>query len=124
MAHNLYQLSYYTGNRDWEAMVDRMLTIVAPMAKAYGSAFSNWLDLMLRRSAPMQEVVICGEGAVAELKKLHAKGYRPYLMVDGCESEEKTAATRNRLVPNELFFYSCRDRTCDLPVRSMQELYL
>lgn len=122
MAHNLYQLSYYTGNREWEEMLDRMLAVIKPMVKGYGSAFSNWLDLMLRRSAPLQEVVICGEGAVAELKKLHAKGFRPYLMVDGCEREEKTAATRNRLVDGRLLVYHCNNHVCGLPCSDVDRL--
>ncbi|MFM7079469.1 MAG: thioredoxin domain-containing protein [Bacteroidota bacterium] len=122
MARNLYQLSYYTGNREWEAMSDRMLAVITPMVKGYGSAFSNWLDLMLQRSVLLQEVVICGTGAIAELKKLHEKEYQPYLMVDGCEADSRTPATQNRLVDDKLVVYYCNNHVCGLPFPDMDGL--
>lgn len=123
MAQNLFQLSYYTGNQDWEKMSDRMLSVVSPLVKGYGSAFSNWLDQMLRRSVILQEVVICGKGAVAELRKLHEKEYQPYLMVDGCEQQSLTPATKNRLVDGKILVYHCNDRVCGLPFPDVDRLF-
>jgi uncharacterized protein YyaL (SSP411 family) len=116
MAQNLFQLSYYTGNQDWEAMSDRIQSVVMPLVKGYGSAFSNWLDLMLRRSLPIEEVVICGEGAVAERKKLNDKPYQPYLMIDGAVDVEKTPATINRLIKDKTRVYICKGNTCEFPI--------
>lgn len=116
MAQNLYALSYYTGHAEWDQLSRQMLQRVLPMATAYGSAFSNWLDLAVRLQLPMIEVVICGPAAHDYMNMMQQHRYNPYLMVDGSAVIGKTPATHNRLQQGKLMLYYCKDRVCDLPV--------
>jgi uncharacterized protein YyaL (SSP411 family) len=116
MAQNLFALSYYTGNPDWEKMSRKMVQTVVPMAKAYGSAFSNWLDLSCRMQLPMEEIVICGRDASEYMNHLHQKHYIPFSMVDGAVAESNTPATKGRIQKGKTFLYRCRDHVCDAPV--------
>ena len=116
MAQNLYTLSYYTGNSDWDQLSRKMVQAVLPMSLSYGSAFSNWLDLACRMRSSFEELVICGEGATAYMNHLQQNHYVPYIMVDGAILESKSPATVGRLHPEKLFMYRCRDRVCDLPI--------
>lgn len=115
MAHNLSRLSYYTGNAEWESKCRDMIQMVLPMVSGYGSAFSNWLDLIFGMQLPKVEKVICGPDATRHILELNQKYYEPYVVFDGTVEKEQTPATKNRLQDGKTLLYVCKDRVCGLP---------
>ena len=115
MAHNLSRLSYYTGNADLESKCLGMIQMVLPMVSGYGSAFSNWLDLIFGMQLPKVEKVVCGKDAVQRLLQMNQSHYEPYVVFDGSVAIEQTPATKNRLPEGKTVLYVCRDSVCGLP---------
>ncbi|MFM7823168.1 MAG: thioredoxin domain-containing protein, partial [Bacteroidota bacterium] len=115
MAHNLSRLSYYTGNAEWENKCRDMIQMVLPMVSAYGSAFSNWLDLIFGMQLNKVEKVVCGKDAAKHLLQMNQSHYEPYVVYDGATEKENTPATKNRLQDGKTLLYVCKDRVCGLP---------
>jgi len=115
MAHNLSRLSYYTGNAEWEIKCRDMIQMVLPMVSGYGSAFSNWLDLIFGMQLPKIEKVICGRDSIRHILERNQKYYEPYVVFDGTVEKEQTPATMNRLQDGKTLLYVCKDRVCGLP---------
>jgi uncharacterized protein YyaL (SSP411 family) len=115
MAHNLSRLSYYTGNTEWESKCLDMIQMVLPMVSGYGSAFSNWLDLIFGMQLPKIEKVICGRDSIRHILERNQKYYEPYVVFDGTVEKEQTPATKNRLQDGKTLLYVCKDRVCGLP---------
>ncbi|MFM8916409.1 MAG: thioredoxin domain-containing protein, partial [Bacteroidota bacterium] len=115
MAHNLSRLSYYTGIAEWENKCRDMIQMVLPMVSGYGSAFSNWLDLIFGRQLTKVEKVVCGKDAAKHLLQMNQSHYEPYVVYDGATEKENTPATKNRLQEGKTLLYVCKDRVCGLP---------
>ncbi len=120
MAKNLFKLGQYFDNEHYSQSAKTMLNNVLPALQDYGSAYSNWLDLMINYSEPFYEIAISGTEAfkrVLELNKL----YLPNVIIAGSTQDEDFPLLKHRFVRDETHIYVCINKTCKRPVRTIEE---
>jgi uncharacterized protein YyaL (SSP411 family) len=119
MANVLYKLSLLFDNAHYEKVALQMLYNMIP-AMDYPSAFSNWLNLWLDLSADNRELAVCGEESVEALAALN-KAYLPHVIIAGTTQESVIPFLQNRFVKNNLMFYVCQNKACNLPSDSVEK---
>lgn len=117
LANVLYKLGILFNNPHYEDTALNMLAHLIPVMD-YPSAFSNWLNLWLNLSGQNRELAICGDTAENEVKKINSL-YLPHVIVAGSITESAMPFLQNRFVKDDLMFYVCRDKTCNLPVNDI-----
>ncbi|RIA10235.1 hypothetical protein OE09_2090 [Flavobacteriaceae bacterium MAR_2010_72] len=123
MAKNLFKLSHYFDNAHFREAASTMLNNVKTEITDYGSAYSNWLDLMLNYTEPYYEVAISGEEALAKKEKLD-QTYIPNKLIIGSTEDSNLPLLENRYVAGETYIYVCVNKACKLPVTSVNQAVL
>ena len=96
-----------------------MLYLIIPNLD-YPSAFSNWLNLWLDLSPKNKELAICGENALEAIKQINSH-YIPHVLIAGSKQQSSIPFLEGRFIENNLFFYVCQNKTCNLPVTDFKE---
>lgn len=120
MAKNLFKLGHYFENDHYSQNAKRMLNNVQPELQNYGSAYSNWLDLMLNYVVPFYEIAISGTEAIKRVLDLN-KVYLPNVIVAGSTQDEDLPLLKHRFIRDETLIYVCINKTCRLPVKTIEE---
>ncbi|WP_044404721.1 thioredoxin domain-containing protein [Lacinutrix sp. Hel_I_90] len=120
MAKTLFKLSHYFENQYYYKVATAMLHNVKPEMSKYGSAFSNWLDLMLNYTLPFYEVAIVGKDAMAKISELNTH-YLPNKIVVGSRGENELPLLKNRFSEGKTFIYVCENSACKLPTTETEE---
>jgi uncharacterized protein YyaL (SSP411 family) len=120
IANNLYVLSIYFNNSHYEKIARKMLLCVLPNID-YPSAFSNWLNLLLQFSNDNKELAICGKDALQYSDKFNSL-YKPNVVVAGTNKNSKLPFLQNRYIENQMLFYLCENKTCQLPIENFKEI--
>jgi uncharacterized protein len=123
MASNLYNLSLLMDNKDYRLKALRMVQKIIKLVKTEPQYLTNWASVISNLVEPTAEVVIVGENAQEEALKLH-QYFLPNKVVLGANQEGKSTLPllANRgLINNATTFYVCRNKTCQLPVNSLEE---
>lgn len=115
MAKNLFKLSRYFENTNFEEIAHQMLKNVSEEIARYPSGFSNWLDLLLNFKSDFYEVVVVGENAKTVIEEINSN-YLPNTIMAGSKGEQAGALFKNRFVPGKTLVYVCKNNTCKLPV--------
>jgi hypothetical protein len=114
MARNLNKLGIYFSMPDWINQTELMLNTIKEELINYGAGYSNWASLVLEKHADNQELVITGEGAISEAKRLR-KQYKPNVIFAASEGKSHLPIFNGRIVNSELTYYLCRGNSCDAP---------
>jgi Highly conserved protein containing a thioredoxin domain len=109
----LYDLPEYT-NRAQE-----MLLTVGEQFVQGGVYYANWAMLAGKLSYPGCEVVITGKNAINTALELQKK-YLPNVIFAGGDSENLPLIT-DRMSDGETTIYVCHNKTCHLPVHTIEE---
>lgn len=120
MAKNLFRLSHYFDNVNFNKTAVTMLNNVKPEMQEYPSGYSNWFDLMLNYTNPFYEVAIVGEDLNEKLSELN-KTYLPNKLIAGSTSENNMPLLQNRYNPNNTLIYVCVNKACKLPVSEVEQ---
>ena len=120
MANILFKLSIYFGNDYYETVCHQMLQNMIPTFE-YPSAFSNWMNVLLHFSEQNRELAICGEKALANLKKLN-QNYLPNIIIAGSSNVSALPFLENRFSEGETLFYLCHNKSCNLPTLNFEEI--
>ena len=120
MANNLFRLSIYFNNSHYEKVTQQMLQIILPTID-YPSAFSNWLHVFLNFSTQNKELAICGNEAISFIKKIN-QSYNPNIVLAGTQKLSSLPFLQDRFSENEILFYLCQNRTCQMPIHDFQEI--
>ncbi|WP_051285225.1 thioredoxin domain-containing protein [Aequorivita capsosiphonis] len=115
MAKNLFVLSKYFEENDFEAISHQMLKNVISEIDQYPSGFSNWLDLLLNFQNDFYEIVVVGNHASEKIKEIN-KNYLPNIIIAGSKDQNEGALFKNRYVPEETLIYICVNNACQLPI--------
>lgn len=115
MAKNLFLLSKYFEETNYDEISHQMLKNVSEEIKQYPSGFSNWMDLMLNFKSSFYEVVVVGSNASEKIKELNTN-YLPNIIIAGSTGEKDGPLYENRYVPDETLIYVCENNACKLPV--------
>jgi uncharacterized protein YyaL (SSP411 family) len=121
MASNLYVLGKILDRNDYTELSDNMLSRMDKMLKTDVQWVTNWAALYCYRASPTAEIVIVGNES-DELRKDLDRFFIPNKVVLGTSSlsqlpllQEKTDRDGKALI------YVCYDKTCQLPVASVEE---
>lgn len=113
MAHNLFKLSHFYNNDNFQQISDQMLRTVQPHIIKYPSGYSNWSSLLLYRIFGVYEIAITG--SLAEEKRVELESYYiPNKILLGGTSG--TLPLLEDKWDTETKIYVCQNRSCSLPV--------
>lgn len=120
MGKNLFVLSIYFENSNYEKIARRMLQNILPTI-TYPSGYSNWLDLALDFSVENKELAICGNLALkygSEITNL----YLPNLVLAGTKVKSILPFLKDRYDADQNLFYLCQNQTCLTPTTNFKEI--
>ena len=120
MAKNLFRLSWLLDKPDYLNIAHKMTDLVRGNVENYPSGFSNWSQLILNLNESHYEVAIAGENAKSLLKELQ-KHYLPQVIFCAGPSEYGLPLLKGRLVPGKTLIYICQNKSCMLPVETVEE---
>ncbi len=118
MAHNLYRLGHWFADDTYLSKANQMLLNVHPQIKTYGSAYSNWANLLLNEVFGIYEIAITGSDFEHKRQELEKK-YIPNKIVLG-GSAGSLPLLQDKW-GNETRVFVCRNKTCQLPVTTIAE---
>jgi hypothetical protein len=114
MAENLYNLSLIYGNSFYKKTSEQMLATAMPLAKSYGGAYSNWLNLALNHVGTYYEVAVSGPEAETKQKEFYGK-YLPNTIIVAKESDSQIPLMQDRFSESETLIFVCIEGSCKLP---------
>lgn len=119
MALNLYALGHYLYNEEYLKQARIMLTSAEPLMLQQAAFFYNWFELYRKLLQEPYEVAIVGDNA-EQLRSQLSKEYLPNSLLLGGE-EENLELLKMKLVEGKTMIYICRNKTCQLPVETIEE---
>ncbi|WP_229311436.1 thioredoxin domain-containing protein [Larkinella rosea] len=126
MAHNLYTLSLLLekpvdGAPAYGLLVEAMLGRVQPLLEQNADYLTHWAALYALRVKPTVEIAIVGPEAEAFRRDIDQRFF-PNKVLAGTETTSNLPLLENRTTINgETAIYVCYNRTCQLPVTTVEE---
>lgn len=120
MALNLFQLGRYFDRQEWAGRAESMLAHVSASLREYGAGYSNWACLALNLTYAFREVVIVGNNVDEKLRGLYQQGLTNTILAAHDQPSELPLA-KDRFMEGRTLFYVCENKTCKLPVTSVEE---
>ncbi len=120
MAINLYQLSVYFDEENYRQISEKLLKSVIKEIESYGPGYSNWGLLLLQYLRPQTEVVIVGKSVNENLLALY-KQSPPNVIFALSDTRSDLPLLKNRYVESETLIYVCKNNSCLLPTKSIEE---
>jgi uncharacterized protein len=120
MANNLHKLFLLYGDPGYMEKAEKMLQHIMPLFEKYPYAFANWGTLMLKLTGDYYEIVIAGENAEDNLIKMNSQ-YKPNVLWAITSNQSNIPLLKGRFKPGETLIYLCRNGSCRLPVKNVQE---
>lgn len=121
MAQNLYVLGKILDRQDYLDLSDQMLSKMNKILLADVQWVTNWAALYCQKASPTAEIAIVGEQA-DELRKDFDRFFIPNKVVVGTKTLSQLPLLENRTkVEGKTAIYVCFDKTCQLPVTSVEE---
>ena len=119
MAKNLFKLSKYFEDAEFNKISQQMLKNVLDEIEAYPGGFSNWLDLLSNYQNDFYEVVVVGKDAPEKIGELN-KNYFPNIIVAGSTMDDNRPLFKNRYEEGETLIYICVNNACQKPLSDTQ----
>ncbi|MGV3547649.1 MAG: thioredoxin domain-containing protein [Pedobacter sp.] len=118
IAQNLQKLGLFFDDEVYRERASAMLKAVLPRIKAYGSAYSNWSIQLLNEVYGINEIAIAGNDFRTVKKELDKQYIPNKITLAGNKSSLPLLQHKQS---EETKIYVCRDKTCQLPVASVEE---
>jgi uncharacterized protein YyaL (SSP411 family) len=123
MANALFILGKYFDDKNYTDISLRMLISVKEGVESYPSSYSNWANLAMNESFLFHEIIITGINS-EELRKNLSANYLSNVIFAGLSKDSsKLSLLKNRFVKNKSLIYVCTNKTCKLPVESIEEVF-
>lgn len=120
MAKALYLLGHLLDQERYLRIARQQTLNLKETALKHTAFYANWAMLTDCFMQEPYEVAICGSDAL-ELRKDMAKGYRPDAIVLGAERESTLPLLVGKYQTGSTWVYVCRNKTCQLPVKTVEE---
>ncbi|WP_321515567.1 hypothetical protein [Marinifilum fragile] len=121
MAKSLFMLGTYLEKETYLERSKQMLANVYERILKVPSYHFNWGQLFFCLANSTYELVVVGDLAVREKQNIESL-FLPNVLISGSLTESNLPLLKNRYVPNQTSFYLCKDRSCKIPVTSVEEL--
>jgi len=125
MAHNLYRLGILLDSPEHTALAMDMVDRVKRHLTTAPRDLAHWSSLFSMLSHPTAEIVVVSEKPEAAIKAL-GESFMPNKVVAGKRAETTSdlpLLEDRELVNGKDTFYLCYNKTCQLPVNSVNELW-
>ncbi len=120
LAKGLFKLGLLFDEEHYKNLSRQMLKNVYDQLDSYGSAYSNWAELLLFELFPFYEIAITGPSAL-DLRSEFGKYYVPNAIFCGTDKDENLPLLEHKLTKGENTIYVCENKTCQLPVNSVNK---
>jgi len=118
MAQNLQKLGLFFDVESYSHKAEMMLAAVLPYMKKYGSVYSSWCIQLLNAIKGINEIALTGSDIERERKALAALYIPNKITLGGLKSSLPLLKGKQSL---ETKIYICRNKTCQLPVGTVEE---
>jgi len=98
----------------------KMLNGIRNKMIKYGSAFSNWAQLMIELSKTFYVVAITGPDSIIKLKELN-QYYLTGKAVVGSTTEINFPHLESRFIEGQTVIYVCTDKSCQRPTGDVEQ---
>ncbi len=123
MAKNLFLLGHYFYQLEYVEMARIMATNVKETALQSGVYYANWDILMALMAVEPTEITIVGKDCENFRKELN-RNYLPHIILSGGVKNEDSTLLKGKYVEGKTAIYICRNKVCQKPVFSIQDLSL
>lgn len=121
MARNLFTLGVILDREDWKKQATEMVSKLSSLITGEPGYMCHWGVLLSEIINQPVEIVISGENAKTLRAELHTH-YLPYSITVGSATKSNLPLLQGREPkPGETLIYICRDKTCQLPVTTIDE---
>lgn len=120
MARNLFHLARALGKNEWEEKARAMTELVISQAESYPESYTEWAQCALDIHGPFREVALVGD-AGSQLAFEMGASFNPNSILLSSNKASNASPFENRFIPGETFIYVCEDRSCQLPVQSVEK---
>ncbi len=121
LAQALYQAGILLNREDFVEKADAMLNKMSRLLRTDIQVATNWASLYAQRASPTAEIVIVGPD-YENLRKNFDRFFVPNKVMAGAESSSNLPLLEGRTaVDNRTTIYVCFNKTCQLPVYSVEE---
>jgi uncharacterized protein YyaL (SSP411 family) len=120
MAHNLLRLGRHLESEQYQALAATMLSQVQSLVVKEPQHLANWASLYVALLRPGAEVAISGPQA-EQLRYELSQHFLPTTILAGTLQASSLPLLEGRTATTETTIYVCRNRACQLPVRSVPE---
>ncbi|MBC7891925.1 MAG: thioredoxin domain-containing protein, partial [Sphingobacteriaceae bacterium] len=121
MTTALYDLGLLLDRRDFSERASRLMAKMGPLVEKEPSFLSNWAGLATQFSAPTPEVVIVGPDALRLRAELDRHFFPNKIVAGAVKSSDLPLLEGREATSDETLIYVCFDKTCQLPVRTVDE---
>jgi uncharacterized protein YyaL (SSP411 family) len=122
IAKSLFVLSHYFEEEKYHGIAVQMLSNIKQNMHAYGSAFSNWAQLLLNITFPYFQLAITGKNALEQKAELSKIYFPNKLMMGLMHSATSLPLLKEKFTDEKTYFYLCNNKSCSLPMQSIDEL--
>ncbi|MEY5069554.1 MAG: hypothetical protein RLZ47_1416, partial [Bacteroidota bacterium] len=118
MAHVLMKLGHLYDESAYLARAEQMLRNVHPKIKTYGSAYSNWANLLLNQVFGYNEIAITGNDFEQKRAELDRYYIPNKILLGGSAGSLPLLQDK---WGDETRIFVCRNKTCQLPATQVSE---
>jgi len=120
--HCLQALSYYFSSDNYENMVNEMLNLVQQKFAKNTSSYTNWMQLSLNKIQGVKQIVMIGNDAENYMQQLQQQ-YSPNTLFAIAKQHTNIPLLKDKMpTEGKTAIYVCNDKTCGLPVYSLENL--
>ena len=123
MARNYYTLGLILDRHDFIDLSKLMLSKMKDLLLKNVDYLTNWACLATQMISPTAEIVIVGKDYLQKRKEIDSR-YYPNKILSGTATESELPLFENRITKlDETLIYVCYNKTCQLPVKSVDEAF-
>ena len=121
MAHNLFILGIILDREDWKQQATDMVSKLSELITSEPGYMCHWAVLLSEMVNAPAEIVISGDKA-EELRKELNTHYLPFSVMVGSNKKSELPLLLGREPKNnQTLIYVCRNKTCQLPVETINK---
>jgi uncharacterized protein len=124
MAQNLNYLSIFFDREDWRKMAKAMAESLSHIIKSEPTYMSHWAIVFTEIKKGLAEIALTGKKIKTFRSELQRQ-YFPFSIIQGTEDKSDLPLLKDKVSINgKSTIYVCYNRTCKLPVHTLEEAKL
>lgn len=118
----LIKLGYYFDNPEFHQMANRMIVIVQSNIGKQLSSYTNWMQAINWLQYGFKQIIVCGEDALAFKLQLHQLYIPNSIVLAVTKPAPMVPLLFDKDIDAKTTIYICTDKTCSLPLYSIEEV--